>query len=212
MVIFSILICTIGRRSEQFANILKLLSPQVEKYKGKVEIVAFWNNGELPLAEFRQELVDQAKGKYIAFVDDDDEIPPYYVDEIMKAAAKDPDYIGWQMQAYTNGIKLKPTYHSMRYEGWSEDELGYYRDVSHLNPIKRSIALKVPFTHIGDNPEDYRWAQEVPPYIRTEEYIDKPMYFYRHNTEDSTWRGDFVKGFKGERPTINIPYFRYIEV
>ena len=212
MPIFSILICTIGRRSEQFANILNILLPQVNEYHGTVEIVAYWNNGERPLAEIRQTLVEKAKGEYIAFVDGDDGVPPYYVEEIMTATVEDcPDYVGWQMQAYTNGVALKPTYHSMRYEGWSEDDAGYYRDVSHLNPIKRSIALKVPFTHIGDNPEDFRWAQEVPKYVKTESYIDKPVYFYRHNTDDSTWRGDFPKDFHGERPKIKNPYFRYIQ-
>lgn len=184
---------------------------QVRPYKGEIEVLAYWNNGEKPLAQIRQDLVDAAKGDYISFIDDDDTVPDYYCDEVMKAIRRKPDYVGWQMQAYHNREPLKPTYHSIKYDGWHEDEKGFYRDISHLNPIKRSIAKKVNFTHEEDYPEDAPWAKRVAPYVVTEAYIDKTMYHYLHSTDDSTWRGDFNKQQRFTRPDIKRKYFRFIQ-
>jgi len=205
----SILICTIGKRHDKFARLLSQLMPQVEKYKGRIEVVAYWNNGELPLAEIRQALMDDAKGKYMAFVDDDDELPEYYCEDIMNALKQDPDYVGWRMQAYHNDEPLKPTFHSIKYDKWDEDEEGFYRNASHLNPIKTSIARQVPFAHTSGVPEDYNWAKQVAPLLKTEVFIGRPMYYYKHRTEDSSWRGDFDKTTKYERPDVTFKYFRY---
>lgn len=55
------------------------------------------------------------------------------------------DYIGFQLQMYNKGVKDKPTYHNLKYTEWCENQIGYYRGVSHLNPIRRDIALKGKF-------------------------------------------------------------------
>lgn len=206
---WSILICTIGRREEKFKKLVKTLGKQIAPYKGAVEIVAYWNNGELPLAKIRQTLVESAKGKYISFIDDDDSVPSYYCKEVMDALKKYPDYVGWRMQAWYNDDKLKPTYHSLTYSSWHEDEEGYYRDVSHLNPVKRSIALQSGFVHQDGSPEDYPWAARIRPLLNTEVYIDRIMYHYKHSTDDSTWRGDFDKSGFFIRPELDVKYFRY---
>lgn len=208
---WSILICTIGQRNIRFLELLDSLMKQVRPYKGEIEVLAYWNNGEKPLAQIRQDLVEAAKGEYISFIDDDDVIPDYYCDEVMKALRRKPDYVGWQMQAYHNGDPLKPTFHSIKYDKWFEDDKGFYRNISHLNPIKRNKALKVSFTYEEGSPEDYSWAKQVAPYINTEVYIDKLMYHYYHTTEDSTWRGDFDKSRHHKRPIIKRKYFRYIK-
>jgi hypothetical protein len=123
--------------------LLKVLLPQVEEQKGQVRVLAYWNNFEKPLSVIRQSLVEEATGDYINFIDDDDMVPSYYVDLVTENLGK--DYVGWRMQAYMNDEPLKPTFHSIKYPQWSEDDDGYYRNVSHLNPIKRDIAKQVSF-------------------------------------------------------------------
>lgn len=206
---WSILIATIGRRKERLDELLGVLMPQVEKYAGKIEVVAYWNNFEKPLSQIRQALVDDAKGEYISFIDDDDMVPEYYCDEVMKAIETSPDYVGWRMQLYNRGVAAKPTFHSLRHERWSEDDNGYYRNTSHLNPIKRSIALKGSFHVEGQLPEDVKWAEGVARHCKTESYISKVMYLYRADSEDSTWRGGEVQHY--ERPERALKYFRYYE-
>lgn len=205
----SILIATLGERTNRFvALMIELLKQKTDE----VEILAYWNNGERPLGEIRQALVDNAKGEYVCFVDDDDRLPEYYVKEILKAIKKKPDYIGWQMQLYHDGQKMKPTYHSLQYKKWHEDDKGYYRDISHLNPIKRNIAKKVSFVVEKGTAEDAPWAQKVRKFVVTEEYIDKPMYFYWHETHESRWRGEGLQHHNHTRPEPLNGNFRYVEL
>lgn len=204
----SILIATIGERNERFMKLLAKIMSQAEKHGNKIEVLAYWNNGERPMAEIRQTLVDEAFGEYVCFVDDDDDLPDYYCDEIIKATEKNPDYVGWQQQLWHNGEKMKPTFHSIKYEKWSEDDNGWYRDISHLNPIKRDIALKVKFGTPKGEAEDAPWASRIRPLIKTEEYIPKVMYHYIHNQLDSKWRGDVSVGYT--RPEVNYKNFRFV--
>lgn len=206
---WSILIATIGQREERFLKLLDVLTPQIKRYDGEIEVLAYWNNGEHPLWKIREELVLEAKGQYISFIDDDDLVPDYYCDEVMTALESKPDYIGWRMQVWHNGDKLKPTFHSLRYDRWSEDENGFYRNVSHLNPIKRNAALKETFEVERGIAEDQPWVKRVAPHLKTEVYIDREMYWYNHTTGDSVWRGDVYKFNRYSRPVIRRRHFRW---
>lgn len=202
----SILIATQGRRNPKFRHLLRKLMKQVNKHKGEIEVVAYWNNGELPIGVIRQELVQNANGEYVCFIDDDDDIPDYYCDEIIKALGR--DYVGFEARIFTNGIQQKPAYHSLKYNVWTEDDKGYYRGVTHLNPILREIALKGTFTGLGIG-EDADWARSIRHLPLDEKYIDKVMYYYYHDMHDSSFGGEELPKGNYHRPQINRPYFRY---
>lgn len=203
----SILIATVGERNERFLELVDRLAPQVLPYGDQVEVLVHWNNFEHPIAEIRQALVDEAKGEYTCFIDDDDLVPDYYCDRIMAATETRPDYVGWRMQLWYDGVKMKPTYHSIVYGSWWDDADGYYRNISHLNPIRRELALQVPFTG-HDGPEDYCWSEAVAPLVHTEKYIEDPMYFYYFDSSDSIWRGEKSAQGGYTRPALHPP-FRY---
>ena len=206
----SILIATIVERGPQFqALVERTLAPQVKKFDGEVEIIAYWNNGDMPLAKIRQALVDEARGDYICFVDDDDMVPGYYVEKILEALETEPDYVGWRMQAYIDEVKQKPTFHSLRYKQWHEDDKGFYRNASHLNPIRRSKALKETFKPRKGEPEDVRWASAMVQHLKKEVYIKDIMYYYHHNRRDSKWQQNATLNGYGKRPVIKCPSFRY---
>lgn len=206
---WSILIATIGQRNDRLKKLLNVLYPQVKKYNGQVEIVAYWNNGEKPLWEIRDALVREAKGEYISFIDDDDLVPDYYCQEVIKAIQSKPDYVGWRMQVWHNGDKLKPTFHSLQYGRWYEDENGFYRNISHLNPIKKELAQKVTFETQRDIAEDQPWSTRISSHLKSETYIDKEMYKYIHTSQDSVWRGDVRKFNRYKRPIIRRKHFRW---
>src|SRR5687767_4133734 len=147
----------------------------IEDYDGEIEVVAYWNNREKSLGSLRQALVEEAKGDYICFVDDDDMLPEYYLSSVYSLLGgtkyDGPQYVGWKMQYIHDGVPSpKPTYHSLKYDGWSEDSLGFYRDVSHLNPVRRSLALRADFRkEIPGVSEDRSWAIQLRPHLATEE-------------------------------------------
>lgn len=166
-------------RHEGFDHLVASLEPQLNK---QCEVLVFWDNFEHSLGAKRQALLEAAKGEYICFVDDDDTVPDYYVEKIFEHMGQ--DYIGWRQQLTHDGEKMKPTFHSLEYS-ISETDTAWYAGVTHLNPIKRKIALQGRFDI--SSPEDIAWAAQVRP--QTERVIDPEfiMYYYEHSTSKSLW-------------------------
>lgn len=208
---WTILVATLGQRQERFQRLLNHLLPQVEEAAGQVNVLAYWNNGERPLADVRQALVNDADGTFVSFIDDDDLVAATYVKRILPLLSQPINYVGFRLQCYVDGNPLKPTYHSLRYKQWYDDARGYYRDISHLNPIRRSVALQADFRR-ADPPEDVSWADQLRGRITKELFVDDVMYQYYSSTTDTTWRpGSVQRPRVGQyfRPAVASPYFRY---
>lgn len=210
---WSILVATVGVRNAHLAHLLASLAPQVDAHHGQVEVVVYWDNFETTLGHVRQHLLDGAHGRYVSFVDDDDEIPDYHVAKVMAALATGVDYVGWRMQLYEDGVPAKPTFHSLRYDRWSEDRHGYYRHVSHLNPIRATLARLGRFDRTTP-PEDVDWSHQVHaalaarPNVR-EAFIDDVMYVYRWSRATSLWDKPHAPGGAFVRPVLPSPHMRF---
>ncbi|ORB93968.1 hypothetical protein LAUMK4_05849 [Mycobacterium persicum] len=167
---WTIAILTIPERRTDLIRLLSSLQHQIGDVPGIKVLVADQPGS---ISEKRQWCLDNAHGDYFCFIDDDDLPAHDYIQRILPLL-DGVDYVGFRMQHYHNGTKSKPTYHSLRHGHWHEDDHGYYRNVSHLNPIRLDIARKGRF--YGGYGEDRQWAEQVSP--ETEHYIADPMYFY----------------------------------
>lgn len=172
---WSICILTVPERKTDLTRITGILNYQIN---GREDIELLINDRPGDIGEKRQWCLDNAHGEYINFVDDDDIVAHNYVEAIYPLL-DGVDYIGFMLQHYFNGAKSKPTYHSLEYTNWFEDDDGWYRGVSHLNPIRLEVAKQGSFD--GTYGEDYRWAQMVQP--KTAHFIDDQMYFYFYSEE-----------------------------
>jgi len=179
--IWSILILTQPARATFLGKLLGVLGPQLEKRLDEVELVIRVFDKNLLLGENREIMRQAAKGRYIAFVDDDDLVPANYVEKILPLL-DGIDYIGFRLQAYTDGVPMIPTFHSLQHEFWYSTEKAHFRDISHLNPMRRELALVVPMS--GRKGEDFRWANAMREkgIVKTERYIDEVMYHYYYRT------------------------------
>lgn len=179
---WDILVISVGQRAmfleRQVPRLLELAKP----FDGQIGVRVYWDNFERTRHEARNLLLQQSTADYVCFVDDDDTLPDYYCERVMEALTQSPDYVGWRMQAWWDGEKLKPTFHSLRYRGWWDDADGYYRDVSHLNPVRRDLAAMIPFP--AEASEDAKWSRLMGDsrLLQTEVFIDDPMYFYDFDT------------------------------
>lgn len=166
---WTIAVLTVPERAEKFHRLrYVILGPQL---RDDIEVLVA--HGPEPVAEKRQWCLDNASGEYFNFIDDDDMIAGNYVDAIYPLL-DGVDYIGFQLQLYIDGARQKPTFHSLKYDTWHDDVDGYYRNVSHLNPIRTEIARQGRFD--GGYGEDKRWADQVAP--QSEHYIDQTLYHY----------------------------------
>jgi len=175
-VLWSVLILTQPDRERFLARLLAVLKPQVEEYPD-VEIITRFFDSRMDLGTNRQAMIEESSAEYCSQIDDDDLIPASYVSTI-HPLLDGVDYIGFQLQYFADGVKQNPTYHSLRYKNWNADRNGAYRDISHVNPIRRELALLVPMS--GGFGEDERWARALREknVVKTEHYVNSIMYFY----------------------------------
>lgn len=169
----SILICHLNDRDAS----LLITKLKLQAKKKPVEVLINSDDGELTIGTKRNELIRSAKGDYICFVDDDDDVSDDYVLSILKSITGNPDVVGIEgVVCYDN--KKSNFYHSIEYQGWYTGSDGFYRTPNHLNPVKRSLALSVMFPEI-DFGEDKKYSERLIKQVKTENYIDKPIYFYK---------------------------------
>jgi glycosyltransferase involved in cell wall biosynthesis len=173
-------VLTVPPRATKLKELMTVLEPQITK---EVQLIVYYNNFEKPIGELRQEIVDMAKGQYISFIDDDDLVPSDFIETILPHLNGKNDYVGFKVALFNNGVRKKPVYHSLKYTDWKEDDAGYYRDITHLNPLKIEIARQATFR--GGSGEDVAWANQLRGKAKREVFIDREMYEYRHSSTDT---------------------------
>jgi glycosyltransferase involved in cell wall biosynthesis len=193
----SILICTLKNREIGARCLFESLIGQMSNYgivhaidrKGGlrtcankiIEIISCLDDGELSIGAKRQLLLERAKGDYICFVDDDDEVPEYYIEEILRTIETEPDCVGfWGTIVSTRNGAAKKVHYSLHNKQLRHD-MGkdiFLRGIGHLSPVKRSIAMQVGFVDKSHG-EDRIYSEGITPLIETEVFIDKAMYTYK---------------------------------
>jgi glycosyltransferase involved in cell wall biosynthesis len=179
--LLSVLIPTINGRETHFNRITTKLSTQINKVGAdKVQLLFYKDKrGEHTTGHKRNVLLEQSTGKFVVFVDDDDDVSPDYIVTIVNAIQNHPnvDAIGINGM-YTDASHQKPFETGKR---WNWDTVnGYYvRFVNHISPIRREHAIKIKFPDktIG---EDYEWTMALKQsgLIKKDFVIKKMIYYY----------------------------------
>jgi glycosyltransferase involved in cell wall biosynthesis len=183
MIYLSILITTLEVRKDQFEKLQEDLNKQLEEsnLQDEVEILTFCDNFEYPVGMKRNELLEQASGLFVAFVDDDDVVAENYVKIIVDTIKTNPniDCIGIRGKLISKSLGNKEFIHSLKYNNYSEDKTYYYRPPNHLNPIRAAIAkhFKFPILNRG---EDADWAMQIAKkgVLLREVFINQVLYYY----------------------------------
>lgn len=182
----SILICSLQSRNPQLVQLLHHLNKQIE---GKpVEILTNVDNRQKTTGKKRQELLQQAQGRYVIFIDDDDTVPDYYIDEMLIACASDCDCVAINGVMTTNGQHETKWFISKDHQNKDVREgnkMVYYRRTNHITAVKREIALRAGFPD-KSNAEDKYYSDRL--VLRTEFKIEKPMYTYRFSTVNKSYK------------------------
>lgn len=208
---WDILVPTLGERRELFERLMTGLLPQLDPYAGRVRVVGWHNDGSPALPKIRQTMIEASPAEYVSFVDDDDLVSPGYAAEIVAALETRPDYVGFQVQCYSDGKPTGVAYHSLAYRRWRNLPGRYERDISHINPIRTALARRANFalTRAG-RAEDRAWADQLrrARVLRTEVVIPRILYHYLYAPGSSRWR-EPRRIAPGERATIENPNFTW---
>lgn len=207
--LWQILICTQPSRTEMLQQLFSILQPQLNALGlhrfGEVEVLID-NNTHDPsrIGDDRESLRQKADAEYISFLDDDDLISPTFVSEILPLL-DGVHQVGFPVKMFDDKQPILDAYLSLQHKNWHNDCNGFYRDLSHICPMRRELALAAPMA--GGFGEDARWAADMRKLaiVKTEHYIQEPMYYYlirskKNDAKDARdpWRLEMIERLRAE--------------
>ena len=137
---FDILICTVPGREHFLDRLVGCLKPQLV-----AGVNVLCNTGDEQIGVKRNELLMASSARYVAFVDDDDEVSDDYVSLIMAAISLNPDMVTINMDWYVNG-EYNRTLRPMH--------------LAHLFPTRRDIACLIGYPPVS-NGEDESYTGRI---------------------------------------------------
>lgn len=204
MTLLSLLIPTIPERNEQFTKLYNELMRQKTEFDtfhntiGELEILVNpdkrFLDGGLSIGKKRETLVNDANGKYLCFIDDDEAVSPNYIETLMRLCYEGKDVCTFQAIAkmqtfwalvdmsfkYKTNDQLSPDY-TVRRPPW------------HVCPVKSAYAKKFEFKDIN-SAEDFEWMEKVLTLCNSEAHTDKIIMQYNHKTESESDK-IYAKGY-----------------
>lgn len=180
----SVLICSLESRENMLRCLMAKLVAQNQRRPGAVEILIEKDNGKKSIGNKRQTLLEDAKGEYVVFIDDDDDIADSYIENILSAVQLKPDCIGFRgrikvgqdMLLFTNSLSIRKKMFINR---------EHFSHICHINPVRKDIASKFKFVDRFFG-EDKMWLDPLlsSGLLKKEVFIDEEMYFYSPSGED----------------------------
>lgn len=180
--LWSILIATIPHRHDKLVRLLATLDAQM---RPGVEVIVYRDNLEVPWVKKCRDLELASAADYVSHLDDDDMVSPDFVPRIVEAMETGPDYVGFKVRWFEDGIRQRPVIHSLTAGGWHDAETVLFRDLTDKNPLRRELALQA--TWRGGNGADRLWAYSLRSLgvVKTEAFIPDELYLYVHDTFDT---------------------------
>jgi len=203
---------------ERFHTVKPLLHTLLEKQNvarmPDVELLYLMDNKRRPVGAKRNDLLGMARGEYVSFIDDDDDVSPEYVDRIYKTIAlarkqdTPTDVICFPQRAIIkqHGVKHECTY-SIRH--WKDrkpearrvlahrlddkgaqvpDVLNWTGPPAHTMAWRREVVKDVAFPEKNFG-EDTSWVDACCEKATTEIVLDgDALYYYNFNEETSATR------------------------
>jgi hypothetical protein len=190
--ILTIMIPTTFDRKQLFNELLVELSRQIEEYGFVHHVNIIWDEDdrEKSVGKKRQDLLLRTNGDFVVGFDSDDFPASSYIYDIVTALKENPliDHVGFIEDCDIDGQKSKSIF-SIKHKSWDEQEHGYDQ-VRCANPksvIRRTKALQVGYEDMRFG-EDRIFSEKITPLLESEIFIEKPLYYYRHNSKENVDR------------------------
>jgi hypothetical protein len=150
-----------------------------------VEHLILLDNKRRTVGEKRDALLRVARGKYLAFCDDDDWVAHDYVQSILKAAQDGPDVITFRQHCTVDGQEGEIDFGLGNKNEAFKPGSTALRNAWHVCAWRRALAIlsHFPACNYGED-----WAYAGPlcalPHLK-EAHIDKVLHFYQYDSHTS---------------------------
>lgn len=193
--LFSALVC--GTPSRMQSHAMPLLAKLTTQAEGKsTEVLYLMDNKQRSVGAKRQALLDIARGEYVAYVDDDDDVAPDYVSSITAAISaqgweNNPDVITFDQHADVAGnVGVVRFGLGNPNEPFNPGRITL-RNAWHVCAWKRDLAQLSSFPDLMDG-EDWEWAKVLCAAATKSHHIDRVLhyYFFRPNLTEATGKNN----------------------
>jgi hypothetical protein len=153
---WSVLIPTLSGREQSLHKLLQSISEKVQRICPELtyEVRLFFDNKEATVGAKRQQLLQAATGKYLSFIDDDDDITDQYIEDLWTTVQGNYDvmrlYGVMSGHVFMHSLDIKTTH-------FMASQTMFQRPPNHLNPVLSDLVKLVSF---GDTArgEDLDWS------------------------------------------------------
>ena len=196
-ILLSIGILTLNGRENYFNRLMHHIKLAANKWAEQLELIVAKDNKEASVGTKRNQVLDQANGKFVCFIDDDDMISADYFDDVMNAIIQndDVDSIGFNGMYYVDEKPMMVFKHSSQFNdtrvlekvfdnggNHTGDKVVQYRKCNHLNPVRTTLAKQIRFNEISYGEDsDYSTRLYESNLLKKETYIDKILYHYLYS-------------------------------
>ena len=189
-ILLSVLILSIPSRLE------KCLIPTYNRLLNQignetcVEVLTLVDNKSMSIGEKRQALIQSSRGKWIAFLDDDDAVSEDYIATLIETLRTKPsDVITFEQHCSVNGKEFKVDFRMGNpHEGLKNNPDGSLGDIKrppyHMCVWAAKIAKNIPFRAVSYG-EDIDWCSRMYPFVRSETHLDKVLHYYQYDDRTS---------------------------
>lgn len=176
--LLSVLVCTLPSRvSDHLPRIIQKLNRQ--SLGRPVEVLYLGDNKSMTVGEKRNNLLAMAKGKFIAFIDDDDDISDNYIPRIIKYIEDNP-----KADVFTPAGRID---RDGRAELQFEFDLAHgrnfnkngiaHRSPNHICVTRREKVQSIKFENKSLS-EDNKWAARIRKHLSNEVKMPDVEYYY----------------------------------
>ena len=181
----SILTPAVWGRTTQAAQLADKIRAQIQAADlvGQVEHLVLFDDKTRTIGAKRQALLDVARGQYVVFCDDDDDVAPEYVWSIVSATKSNADVIVWRQLATVNGQESTIDF-NLRHQDEPFNPGGVTkRNAWHVNAWKRELVAGPNGCFFGESNygEDFVWCLQARQRVRSQATIDAVLHYYKHD-------------------------------
>jgi hypothetical protein len=183
--VLSILTPAIPERFAQLTALRDVIERQQAALPlGSVEWLIFCDTrGARTIGQKRDDLVQLARGEYVAFVDDDDSISPDYLQSLYEAATAQgtpADVITFRQLVTYNGATGEVLFRLGAHNEPFTPNAFTNRAPWHVCAFRASLAKAHHFPHTNYG-EDWEWARHVGADCKSSVHIDRILHHYMHD-------------------------------
>lgn len=189
-ILLSVLIPSIPKRANKLANLMARLEAQSDP---QLEVLCLIDNCRRPLGSKRNEMMRMALGKYIAHIDDDEDLAPDFFATLKPELQHGVDLVHYDACASMNG---SPDFKVTTIVGAENEQPkhlpnGRFSDIVRQpwfwNCWRTDFARRFQFPNHFDAAEDAYWLKQCWPEIRTSRRVDRVLFFHRYDAGSTTF-------------------------